>query len=131
VAARWVLTNANGYTRTVMNRSIEQPAARAAQGPPGPPGTTAPRGPRGPAGPKPKVTCTLEHHKIKCKLTFPKCKHTKGTLRMSISRGKRVAARPPGRATITMRERRQLTPGGKWTVTIVLARTDKAPARRS
>ena len=78
------------------------------------------------------MSCTLKHGKIKCKVTFPKAKSTRGTLRMSISRGKRLAALghgrvDHGRATITMRERRRVSRGA-WTVTIVLARAHKAPA---
>jgi hypothetical protein len=139
--ATWTLTDANGDTRTVTTRFIEQAAAQGApgtqgpqgpQGPPGPKGATGPRGPRGPAGPRPKVSCTLKHGKIKCKVTFPKAKRTKGTLRMSISRGKHLAALghgrvDHGRATITMRERRRVT-RGPWTVTIVLARAHNTPA---
>src|SRR6202020_2916068 len=99
--ATWTLTDANGDTRTVTTRFIEQAAAQGAQGPqgpeglqgpPGPKGATGPRGPRGPAAPRPKVSCTLKHGKIKCKVTFPKAKRTKGTLRMSIRRGKHLAA---------------------------------------
>ena len=78
------------------------------------------------------MSCTLKHGKIKCKVTFPKAKRTKGTLRMSISRDQRLAALghgrvDHGRATITMRERRRVTRGA-WTVTIVLARAHKATA---
>ena len=43
------------------------------------------------------MSCTLKHGKIRCKVTFPKAKRTKGTLRMSISRDKRLAALGHGR----------------------------------
>ncbi len=132
--ATWTLTDANGDTRTVSTRFIEQPALQGPQGPQGPSGPRGARGPRGPAGPTPKVTCTLKHHTIKCKVTFRKAKQTKGTLRMRISRGRVIAALGHGRvnhghATITMRERRRIT-RGKWTITLVLARPHRAPATR-
>ncbi len=112
--AKWTLKDANGDTRTVMTRFIEQSALR---GPPGP------RGPRGPAGPKPKVSCkTVKHHKIKCTVTFSKSK--KGKLQVRLSRGARVAAmghsKLNGRkATVTLRQVRRLT-SGRWTITLVV-----------
>ena len=131
-AATWTLSDANGDTRTVTTRFIEQSGTQGPPGSPGPQGKTGPRGPRGPAGPKPKVTCTLKHNKIKCKVRFPKNKKTHGKLRMSISHGTRVAALGHGnvnhgRATITLRERSRIT-RGTWTITIVLAQARKAPA---
>jgi hypothetical protein len=127
--ATWTLTDANGDTRTVTTRFIAQPALRGAQGPPGPRG---PRGPRGPAGPKPKVSCKLVHHgkKIKCKVTFPKAKKTKGKLQVRIARGGHVAALETtrvshGTATFTVREIRRITHGA-WTITLVLSQSHKA-----
>jgi hypothetical protein len=122
----WTLSDANGDTRTVTTRFIEESAL---QGPPGPRG---PRGPRGKRGPKPKVSCKLVHHgtKIKCRVTFPKHRKTKGRLQMRIARGGHVAALGNGRvshgsATVTLRELRHLTRGA-WTVTIVLSQAHQA-----
>ena len=112
--AKWTLKDANGDTRTVITRFIEQSALR---------GPTGPRGPRGPAGPKPKVSCKpAKHHKITCKVTFSKSK--KGKLQVRLSRGARVAAmghsKLNGRkATVTLRQVRNLT-RGRWTITLVV-----------
>jgi hypothetical protein len=135
--ATWTLTDANGDTRTVTSRFVEQPGQQGQpgqpgqQGPQGPPGPPGPRGPRGPAGPTPKITCTIKHGKITCKVTFPKAKHTRGTIRVMIAHEGRVAALGygvvrQGRATITMRERRRIA-RGRWTVTIVVAQAHRPP----
>jgi hypothetical protein len=140
--ATWTLTDANGDTRTVTTRFVEQSSLQGPQGPGGPTGPAGPTGktgpqgpqgnpgPRGPAGPTPIVTCKLLRHKvIKCKVTFPKAKRTRGTLRVRIARGARVAALGNGKvshgaATITLLERRRLT-RGSWTITLVLAQPGK------
>jgi hypothetical protein len=124
--ALWVLTDANGDRRLVGTRFIE---AAPVQGPPGKQGK---QGKTGPAGPKPKITCKLvQHHKIKCTVTYPKKKTTRhATLRVSIARGGHVAALGQGKlhhgaATITMIEHRQLTRGA-WTITLVLGQSHRA-----
>jgi hypothetical protein len=110
--ATWTVKDANGDTRTVTTRFVEQSAL---QGPPGK---------RGPAGPKPRVRCHLvKHHKIKCTVTFPKSK--KGKLQVRLSRGSRVAAlghaTVNGRtASVTLREVRHLTRGA-WSATLVMS----------
>jgi hypothetical protein len=110
--ATWTVKDANGDTRTVTTRFVEQSAL---QGPPGK---------RGPAGPKPRVRCHLvKHHKIKCTVTFPKSK--KGKLQVRLSRGSRVAAlghaKVNGRtASVTLREVRHLTRGA-WSATLVMS----------
>jgi hypothetical protein len=128
--ATWTLSDPNGDTRTVTTRFIEQPGTQGEQGPPGPPG---PRGPQGPAGPKPKVSCKLIKHgkKIKCTVTFPKHRRTKGRLQMRIARGGHVEALgngrvARGRATVTLREIRHLDRGA-WTITVVLSQPHKPP----
>jgi hypothetical protein len=128
--AIWIVTDANGDTRTVTTRFIEQ--ASGSTGPAGPTGPTGPQGPRGktgPRAPKPKVTCKLHKHKvIKCKVTFPK-KKTTGTVRMLIARGVRVAALGHskvrhGTATVSLRGIGRLS-RGSWTITMVLSRPGK------
>jgi hypothetical protein len=122
--ATWTLSDANGDTRTVTTRFIENAAN---QGPPGPPG------PRGRRGPKPKVKCKLIKHgkKIKCKVTFPKKKHaTNGRLLVRIARNGHIAALGHGRvhhgtATITLRKLGQRTRGA-WTITLVLSQSHHA-----
>jgi hypothetical protein len=110
--ATWTVKDANGDTRTVTTRFVEQSAL------------VGPRGPRGPRGPKPKVSCHLvKHHKIKCTVRFPKSK--KGKLQVRLSRGSRVAAlghaRVNGRtASVTLNEVRHVTRGA-WSATLVLS----------
>ncbi len=135
--ATWVVTDANGDTRTVTTRFIEQSALEGAQGPQGPQGPAGaqgaqgPQGPQGPPGPKPKVTCTLEkHNKIKCTVSFPKkAKDTKGTIAAVITRGGRILALgharlAHGSATLTMPELRAWNRGA-WQITLVLSRPKK------
>ncbi len=124
--ATWTLTDANGDIRTVTTRFIEEPGLQGPQGPPGP------RGPAGPRGPKPKVRCKLTHHgkKIKCSVTFPKAKKTKGKLQVRITRGGHVAALGTarvsrGKATVTLRELRRIIHGA-WTITLVLSQPHNA-----
>ena len=118
--ATWTLSDANGDTRTVTTRFIEQS------------GTRGPRGPRGAPGPKPKVSCQLRHNKINCKVTYPKSRKIKGKLQVMISRGKHVAALGHARvsrgvAHVTLREVRRI-PRGSWTMTLVLTQPRKAPS---
>jgi hypothetical protein len=143
-AATWTLTDANGDTRTVTSRFVEEPGTQGPQGPQGPQGTTGakgttgatgpkgpqgPRGKQGPPGPKPKISCKLEKHgKIVCKVSYSKT--TRGKLQLEIARGSKVAALGHadlrrGKATLTLRERRQLR-SGRWTITVVLSRSHKA-----
>ncbi len=133
--ATWTLHDANGDTRTVTTRFVEQSALQGPPGARGPQGPRGPRGPRGPAGPKPKVSCKLvKHHKIKCTVTFPKSK--KGKLQVRLSRGGHVAAMGHSkihgrRATVTLREVRRLT-RGRWTITLVISQsTTSAKVRMS
>ncbi len=80
--ATWTLSNANGDTRTVTTRFIEQPALQGAQGSQGAQGqqgvqgatgatgAAGATGPQGPAAPKPTVSCKLtgkKHNKITCR----------------------------------------------------------------
>ncbi len=81
--ATWTISSANGDTRTLTTRFMEQAALQGAHGnrepkgipgAPGASGVTGPTGARGPAGPKPTVSCKLTgkiHHKIQCKVKFP------------------------------------------------------------
>ena len=138
--ATWVISDANGDTRTVTTRFIEQSALQGAQGPQGPQGPqgaqgpqgpTGPQGPQGPAGPKPKVTCKLvKHDKIQCTVTFPKHHSKHGIVRLAVSRGGKLialghATLTRGRATLTMRELRASS-HGRWQVVVVFSRTTKA-----
>jgi hypothetical protein len=144
--ATWRITNANGDTRTVTTRFIEQSAlqgAQGAQGPQGPQGPQGvqgvqgpqgpqgPRGPQGPPGPKPKVTCKLvKHSKIQCTVTFPRSHSKHGIVRLAVSRGGKLVALghatvSHGRARLTMREVRRGSHGA-WQVVVVFSRTVKA-----
>ena len=113
--ALWTVTNPNGDSRSVATRFIEQKALQ---------------GPRGPRGPVPKVTCKLlKHHKIKCKVTFPKSRKMAARILMSVSRnrGGRPAALGHGRithgqGTVTMRELHSIS-RGRWQVTLVVQRS--------
>jgi hypothetical protein len=103
--ATWTLTDINGDVRIVSTRFIEQ------------------GGPAKP--PKFKVVCTLKKGKITCKVVITSAKDVKGTMRIRIARGSKVAALGHGRisnskATIAMRERRTIT-RGSWNVTIVVS----------
>lgn len=135
--ARWIVTNANGDTRTVTTRFIEQAPIGAqgpqgppgAQGPPGPPGPQGAQGPQGPPGPKPVVKCKLvNHNEIRCTVTFPKG-HKHGIVRLAVARGGKLVALghatvKRGRATLTMSELR-VRSHGTWRVTVVFSRTVK------
>jgi hypothetical protein len=142
--ATWTVTDANGDTRTLSTRFIEQSALQGAQGSQGPQGPqgpqggqgaqgpAGPQGPQGPPGPKPVVKCHLaKHNKIDCTVTFPKGQSNKGIVRLSVSRGGKLVALGHanvnhGRATLAMRELRTRT-RGSWQVTIVFSRTVKGP----
>ena len=107
--ATWTLTDINGDVRIVSTRFIEQ------------------GGPAKP--PKFKVVCTLKHGKITCRVVITSAKDVKGTMRIRIARGSKVAALGHGRisnrkATIAMRERRTIT-RGNWTVTIVVSQAGR------
>jgi hypothetical protein len=123
--ATWVISDANGDTRTVTTRFIEQSALQGAQGPPGPP---AP--PPGHKGPKPVVKCKLlKHNKIKCSVTFPHNHKQHGIVRLAVSRGGKLVALghatvKHGHATVTMRELRARSHGA-WQVVVVFSRTVK------
>lgn len=125
--ATWTINDANGDTRTVVTRFVEQSALQV------PPGPQQPQGKQGPPGSTPQVTCTLvTHNNIKCTVTFPKSMRTKGKLQVRIARGARVAALGHvrvnrGKATVTMHAVRHLTHGA-WTITLVLTRSHKAPS---
>jgi hypothetical protein len=138
--ATWGISDANGDTRTVTTRFVEQSALQGAQGPQGPQGpqgATGPtgpqgaQGPQGPPGPRPKVTCKLvKHHKIQCTVTFPKNSTKHGIVRLAVSRGGKLVALGHanvnrGRATLTMRELRASS-HGRWRVVVVFSRTTKA-----
>ena len=135
--ATWTLTNANGDTRTVTTRFIEQPALQGAQGAgsqggQGQQGATGRNrrdgatGPQGPAAPKPTVTCKLtgkKHNKIKCTVKYPATIH--GTVQLTVNRGSHIAALGHGQlsrgaTTVTMKELRRLGRGA-WTLNVVLA----------
>jgi hypothetical protein len=133
----WKLTDANGDTRTVTTRFVEESGTQGAQGQTGAPGATGAQGktgpdgktgPQGPPGPKPKISCKLmKHNKIVCKVSYPKTRH--GKLQLEIARGSKVAALGHadlrrGKATVILRERRQLK-RGRWTITLVLSRSHK------
>jgi hypothetical protein len=113
--ARWKLTDANGDTRVVVSRFIEQ------------------RGRIGP-GPKASVTCKLTgalHNALVCAVRFPKSKQLKGKLRIRVTRGPSVVALGhgpvrKGHARITMRELRQMSTG-QWRATLVLTRPHLEP----
>ncbi len=117
--ASWLLTDANGDTRLVTTRFVEEPGLNSGHGHGshghGRPGLTA------------TITCTLErHHRIRCTVTFRKSGNMKGMLRMRIARGARIAALGHanvnhGKAALTMRETRRLRTG-RWTITLVLSR---------
>ncbi len=110
--ATWVLSDANGDTRTMTTRFIEQPGLNKA---------------------KPlraMVTCKLvRNHKIKCSITFMS-NTTKGRLRVALSRGGKVAALghgsvSHGKAQLTLRETRRIA-RGRWTMTLVLTQPHQA-----
>jgi hypothetical protein len=140
--ATWTVTNENGDTRTETTRFVEEApigatgpqgatGATGAQGVAGVQGSQGPRGPQGPAGPTPKIKCKLlAHSKIKCTVTFPKARDTKGTLAAIITRDGRIVALgharvARGRASLTMPEL-QAFKGGTWQMTLVLSRSRKA-----
>lgn len=143
--ATWTISNANGDTRTVTTRFIEQPALQGAQGSQGnagqqgnsgAQGATGVQGPQGPAGPKPTVSCKLtgkKHHKIQCTVKFPTTTH--GAVQISVSRGAHLTAVGHGQlsrgaTTITMRELRRLK-AGAWTLTLVLSGAGQHPQSRT
>ena len=127
--ATWTLSDANGDTRTVTTRFIEQSAL---QGAPGPPGPRGPRGRRGPAGPTPTVTCVLlKHDMIKCTVTFGRARDTRGKLQVRIVRGSKLVALGHGSvnhgiARLRLRLRRHVTRGA-WKITIVLVQPHQKP----
>ncbi len=105
--ALWTLTDANGDTRLVGTRFIEQ------------------RGGAG-RGPRARVSCRRAGGgRIRCSVSFPGYPQVRGSVRMRLSRGGSVvalghAALRRGRATLTMS---QLvgTSGGSWHATLVLS----------
>jgi hypothetical protein len=109
--ATWTVSDPNGDTRTVTTRFIEQPGLQGSQGS---------------HGPKPKVKCkVINHHKIKCTVTFPKSQ--KGIVRVAVNRGRKLVALghgrlAHGRATITMRLLRY-PKRGAWRITVVFSKT--------
>lgn len=117
-AALWTVTDANGDSRRVTTRFIEQPGT---QGPRGP------RGPQGKAGPTPHVHCSLvghKHRRIVCHVSFAKSANAHGELWMKIAHGSSLAALGHswlhhGAATVSMR---QLRPLGRrsWWMTFVV-----------
>jgi hypothetical protein len=151
--ATWTVTNANGDTRVVTTRFVEQAANTGPAGPPGPPGAkgptgpagpvgpTGPRGARGPRGPRgltPRISCKLvKHHRIRCKVTFKKSRKAadvSGMVRMRVSRGSSVIALGHGRArngqaTITLRELHAYGTGSA-TITIVYRRGHRSVTSR-
>jgi len=118
--ATWTLKDANGDTRTLSTRFIEQPGAG------GPARRRVSRGPR------PRVRCTVRRHRtIRCTVSYPRARHAHGMVRMTIAGGGALealghAAVRHGQATVTLHERRRLAPGA-WTVTLVLIQPHKAP----
>jgi hypothetical protein len=112
--ATWVMSDANGDTRTMTTRFIEQPGLNK----------TKPL--------KAKVTCKLvRHHKVNCSITF-KSNTTKGKLRVALARGGKVAALghgsvSHGKAQLSLRETRRVT-RGKWAMTLVLTQPHRAAA---
>jgi hypothetical protein len=122
-SAKWLLTDANGDTRVVTTRFIEEPGAAAVAGLRGPAG---PQGKPGVAGPTPTISCTIHHNQITCTVTFKKARDTKGTVSMRISRGGHMVALgrariSRGKASLRMRELRR-NARGRWTITLVLSR---------
>jgi hypothetical protein len=107
--ATWTLSNPNGDARTVTTRFIEL------------------KGPHGRQhGPRINIHCVLERHgRLRCTVTFPTARSTRGMLRMKVARGVHLVALGHarvnrGKATVTMRERRDVTRGA-WKVTLVLS----------
>ena len=143
-AATWTVSSANGDTRSVKTRFIEQAALQGTQGAQGGQGNAGQQGaqgatglqgqtgPRGPVGPKPTVSCKLtgkRHNKIQCTVKYPATTH--GTVQFRVSRGADIAALGRGQlshgaATVTMRELRRLK-AGAWTLTLVLSGTHQHP----
>jgi hypothetical protein len=140
--ATWTLADANGDTRTLTSRFVEQPALQGQQGQTGQTGATGktgatgatgakgpagPRGPRGPAGPTPKITCKLiKHNKIKCTVTFKKKAVDRGNVQVLVQSRSRMLALGQarlshGKATVTMRELRRAR-RGRFEITLVLSR---------
>jgi hypothetical protein len=109
--AAWTLTDANGDTRIVGTRFKEQLSS----------------------GPKATATCKLVgrlHHELRCTVGFPQLPPPTGTVRIRVARAGNVVALGHGRlrkgkATITMRELRQVSKGA-WRITLVLSRPHKA-----
>ncbi len=124
--ATWVVTDANGDTRTVTTRFVEQPAnagPQGTQGPPGPPGPKGDRGSRGPRGKSVKVSCKLKGKKIHCKVRSASAKTA--TVRAMLSRGSRIAAIGHGRirhgrASLTLRTVGRVR-RGRARITLVIA----------
>jgi hypothetical protein len=116
--AQWALTDANGDTRLVTTRFVEERGLSSHH-------RHVSRGPMS------RISCTsVRHNRVKCTVTFPKARKTKGTVRILIAHGKRIAALgharvTHGQASVTMRELHRIT-AGRWTVTLVLSQTGKA-----
>jgi hypothetical protein len=121
--ANWLLTDANGDTRSVTTRFVEEPGLNV----------TGPHGGHGhgPSGLTATITCKFErHHRIKCTVTFRRSRNLKGMMRMRIAHGARIAALghgkvAHGKATLTMLEKHSIT-RGRWTITVVLSQARKA-----
>jgi hypothetical protein len=103
--ATWVVSDANGDTRTLTTHFIEQSS-----------GQSSSHG-------KAKLACQRMSGKARCHVAFAKSAQAHGMVRMRISQGNRVAALGRGRlhngsATVTMRELHSLSKG-TWRVTLV------------
>jgi hypothetical protein len=113
--ALWTVKDANGDTRRVTTRFIEQP------------GIQGTGGPHGNAGPTPHVSCSLtgsRHKRIVCHVSFAKSANAHGELWMKIAHGSSVAALGHawlrhGATTITMRELRPLGRRSWWMTFVV------------
>jgi hypothetical protein len=117
-AATWKVTNQNGDTRTVHTRFVEEPG-------------NAGSGHKRPRGRAAKVACRIVHvhvrgkvrTKVRCKVAYAHARKAHAVVRVSLSRGRHVAALGHarlrhGRATVMLRPIRKLR-RGRATITLV------------
>jgi hypothetical protein len=118
--ALWTVTDANGDTRRVTTRFIEQPGSTGSSGAP-----TA----------TPDVSCKLvqgKHKRIACHVAFAKKANAHGELWMKIAHGSSLAALGHswlhhGATTVTMRQLRSLGKRSWWMTFVVHIGSDRSP----
>jgi hypothetical protein len=113
--ATWVVHNQNGDTRTVRTRFVQSSVGQGA-------GAGAGKGHKHTM----KATCRLSHGKVRCKLSFPRDRSARGTVRARLARGGRIVAlgrarMRRGRATVVLQARHRVR-RGRARLTVVATR---------